>query len=158
MISCKASIVMATAMLILSSLAKATDCQMPALLHQHRDIATIEALELEWTRAYLRGDTGFEACLLTADFSEIMRNGEVKHLSDELALAAKNKAHPLPMGAIPKGTVLLDGNVAVAYGQSQSTAHGAPEVRYADYYVWENGRWRVYFAQQTEISAVGNRA
>jgi hypothetical protein len=46
MISCKASIVMATAMQILSSLAKANDCQLPALLHQHRDIATIEALEL----------------------------------------------------------------------------------------------------------------
>jgi hypothetical protein len=156
MINCKASILMATAMLILSSVAKSNDCQLPALLHQHRDIATIEALELEWTRAYLRGDTLFESCLLTADFSEIMRNGEVKNLSDELALAARNKFHPLPMPSIPKGTVLLHGNVAVAYGQSQSAAPDAPEMKYADYYVWENGRWHVYFAQQTEMRAARN--
>lgn len=146
----KASIVMTTAMLSLSLVVKAKDCQLPMLLHQHRNAATIEALELEWTRAYLRGDTGFEECLLTPDFTEIMRNGEVKHLPDELALAAKNAANPLPMGETPKGTVLLHGNVAVAYGRSQSTS-GARPMRYADYYVWENGQWRAYFAQQTEI-------
>jgi hypothetical protein len=126
------------------------NCDFPAPLHQHRDIATIETLELEWSRAYLRGDTHFEECLLTTDFAEIMRNGDVKHLPDELALAEKNKANPLPMGEIPKGTVLLHGNVAVAYGRSQS-ANGARAMRYADYYVWEDGRWRAYFAQQTEI-------
>jgi hypothetical protein len=81
-----------------------------------------------------------------------MGNGEVKRLSDELALAAKNAANPLPMGEIPKGTVLLHGNVAVAYGRSQS-AGGARTLIYADYYVWENGQWRVYFAQQTELVA-----
>ena len=102
----KASIVIAATMLSLSSIVRAGDCQFSALLHQHRDAATIETLEFEWTRAFLRGDTGFEECLLTPDFTEIMRNGEVKHLSDELALAAKNAAHPLPMGEMPKGTVL----------------------------------------------------
>jgi hypothetical protein len=100
--SCKVPSVMAIAMLILSPVVKANDCQFPALRHQHRDVATIEALELEWTRAYLRGDTRFEACLLTADFSEIMRTGEVKFLSDELALAAKDAANPLRMGDIPE--------------------------------------------------------
>lgn len=140
------------AALVFSSAVRADDCQLPALLQQHRDAATIENLELAWSRAYLRGDTAFEECLLTADFTEIMRNGAVKHLSDELALAAKNAANPLPMGAIPRGTVLLHGDVAVAYGRSQS-AGGAHAMRYADYYVWENGRWRVYFAQQTEIAA-----
>jgi hypothetical protein len=68
-------------MLILSSVVKASDCQFPTLAHEHRDVATIQALELEWTRAYLRGDTDFEACLLTPDFTEIMRNGEIKDLS-----------------------------------------------------------------------------
>jgi hypothetical protein len=29
-------------------------------------------------------------------------------------------------------------------------------MRYADYYVWENGQWRVYFAPQTEIAASGS--
>lgn len=146
----KALIVTATAALFLCSVARAGECQLPTTLRQHRDVATIEVLELEWTRAYLRGDTGFEKCLLTSDFTEIMRNGEVKHLSDELALAAKNAANPLLMREIPKGTVLLHGNVAVAYGRSQG-AGGARAMLYADYYVWENGRWRVYFAQQTEI-------
>jgi hypothetical protein len=141
---------MATA-LVFSSVARAGNCNVPPLLHQHRDVATIQSLELAWSRAYLRGDTAFEECLLTADFTEIMRNGAVKHLSDELALAAKNAPTPLPMGEIPKGTVLLHGDVAVAYGRSQR-AGGAHAMRYADYYVWENGRWRVYFAQQTEIA------
>ncbi|HEY6619029.1 MAG TPA: nuclear transport factor 2 family protein [Steroidobacteraceae bacterium] len=138
-----------TVMLILSSAVKANDCRFPTLAREHRDIATIQVLELEWTRAYLRGDTDFEECLLTPDFTEIMRNGDIKDLSAELALAAKNKAKPLPLGNLPSGQVLLHGNVAVAYGRST----GARAMRYADYYVWENGRWRVYFAQQTEIAA-----
>ena len=150
--NCKVSIVLATVMLSLSQTIRADDCQLPVLLHQHRNVATIDALELEWSRAYLQGDTRLVACLLTADFTEIMRDGEVKHLSDELALAAKNTANPLPIEGIPKGTVLLHGNVAVAYGRSQSAA-GARAIRYADYYVWENGQWRAYFAQQTEIVA-----
>lgn len=147
----KACIVMAAAMLSLASIVKAGACQFPTLLHQHRDVATIQALELEWTRAYLRGDTDFEECLLTADFTEIMRNGDVKDLAAELALAANNKANPLPLGDLPSGRVLLHGNVVVAYGRSQS-ATGSRAIRYADYYVWENAHWRVYFAQQTEIA------
>ena len=42
-------------------------------------------------------------------------------------------------------------NAKMAYGRSMS-ASGARTMRYADYYVWENGQWRVYFAQQTEIA------
>ena len=137
-------------MLSLSFASRANDCQFPALLHQQRSVATINILETEWSRAYLRGDTGFEACLLTADFTEIMRNGDVKHLADELALAARNTAKPLPIGELPEAIVLLHGNVAVAYGRSQSTS-GERAMRYADYYVWENNQWRAFFAQQTEI-------
>ena len=150
MLNCKASIGMATT-LILSSVVKANDCRFPTLAHEQRDVATIQSLELEWSRAYLRGDTDFEKCLLTSDFTEIMRNGDIKDLSAELALAAKNKANPLPQGDLPTGQVLLHGNVAVAYGRSQSAA-GARAMRYADYYVWENSHWRVYFAQQTEMT------
>jgi hypothetical protein len=144
------TIVAAAGFVSLSPTLQAKDaCQYSALLHERRDVATIESLELEWTRAYLRGDTDFEKCLLTPDFTEIVRNGDVKHLADELVLAAKNKAKPLPVPEIPKGTVLLHGNVAVAYGRSS----GARAMRYADYYVWESSHWRVYFAQQTEIAA-----
>jgi hypothetical protein len=134
-----------------SSLYASDVCQYPALLHESRDVATIQSLEREWTRAYLRGDTDFEECLLTQDFTEIMRNGDIKDLSAELALAANNKAKPLPLGELPSAQVLLHGNVAVAYGRSQSAA-GARAMRYADYYVWEQSHWRVYFAQQTEIA------
>ena len=77
-----------------------------------------------------------------------MRNGDIKDLSAELALAAKNRAKPLALGELPSGQVLLHGNVAVAYGRSS----GARAMRYADYYVWEHSHWRVYFAQQTEIA------
>jgi hypothetical protein len=79
-------------------------------------------------------------------------HGDIKHLSDELALAAKNKAKSLPLGGLQKGTVLLHGGVAGAFGRSQSST-GARATRYADFYLWGNGQWRVYFAQQTEIAA-----
>jgi|HubBroStandDraft_6_1064221.scaffolds.fasta_scaffold839767_1 hypothetical protein len=148
MVTTRKALIVAAVMLILSSVVKANDCRFPTLAREHRDIATIQALELEWTRAYLRGDTDFEECLLTPDFTEIMRNGDIKDLSAELELAAKHKAKPLPLGDLPSGQVLLHGNVAVAYGRST----GARAMRYADYYVWENSHWRVYFAQQTEIA------
>jgi hypothetical protein len=148
MVTTRKALIVAAVMLLLSSVVKAHACRSPTLAHEHRDVATIQALELEWTRAYLRGDTDFEECLLTPDFTEIMRNGDIKDLSAELALAAKNKAKPLPLGDLPSGQVLLHGNVAVAYGRST----GARAMRYADYYVWENSHWRVYFAQQTEIA------
>jgi hypothetical protein len=148
-----AAIIIAIAMAIVSPPIEANaPCKNPILLHQHRNVATIERLELAWSRAYLRGDTGFEECLLTPDFAEIMRNGDVKHLSDELALAAKNKANPPPVGELPSSQVLLHGNVAVAYGRPQNSK-SARTMWYADYYVWENGQWRVYFAQQTEVVA-----
>ena len=70
----KAFVVVVIVAVILSPTAKPTaPCQNLALLHQRRDAATIESLELEWTRAFLRGDTEFEECLLTPDFTEIMR-------------------------------------------------------------------------------------
>ena len=63
------------------------DCDRPALAHQRRDAATIQRLETAWTLAYLGGDAEFESCLLTSDFTEIMSNGSINHLSEELGLA-----------------------------------------------------------------------
>jgi hypothetical protein len=99
----EAAFITITGLVFLSSVLEAkNNCQNPALLHQRRDVATIESLELEWTHAYLRGDTDFEECLLTPDFTEIMRNGDIKDLAAELALAAKNKTNPLPLGDLPR--------------------------------------------------------
>lgn len=128
-------------------------CEMQPLLHQHRDAATIQRLERAWSLAYLRGDTDLEDCLLTPDFTEIMRTGEVKVLKDELEFAERNKGKNLKAPDAPDGTVLLHGDVAVAYGTSKSTApDGAVrEVRYADYYVWHDGKWRAFFAQQSQV-------
>jgi hypothetical protein len=90
-------------------------------------------------------------CLLLPEFTEIMRSGELKSLSDELAMAAKNCGKNLPVPELPKITVLIHNNVAVAYGESISKgADGKPRSRwYSDSYVWEDGKWRVFFAQQT---------
>jgi hypothetical protein len=128
-------------------------CNLKPLLHQHRDVATVQHLEDEWSLAYLRGDTDFEQCLLTPDYTEIARSGEVKVLADELALAAKNKGKNLPIPDLPKSTVLLHGNVAVAFGMSGSTTSDGKQrkTRYADYYIWENGAWHAFFAQQTQF-------
>ena len=70
---------------------------MDALKAQQRDAATIQRLENAWTVAYLKADTNFELCLLSSDFTEIVRSGEVKFLSDELAFARKNEGKNLPI-------------------------------------------------------------
>lgn len=128
-------------------------CVRPALTHQRRDAATIQRLEMAWSVAFLTGDTEFEACLLTRDFTEIMSNGAVNHLADELALAQKNKGKTATTPDVPPLTIYLHGNVAVAYGISaQKMIDGqAYKSYYADYYVWKNGAWHVYFAQQTSF-------
>ncbi len=134
-------------------LSQASPCQVQPLLNQREDVATIVRLEQEWTRAFLRGDTDFELCLLTPDFTEIMRTGEIKVLKDELVFAAANKGKNLKIPDQAKGDVLLHGNVAVAYGRSTSKSKNGQlrTIRYADYYIWEGGVWHAFFAQQTEL-------
>jgi len=110
-------------------------------------------LEMAWTVAFLSGDTEFEACLLTRDFTEIMSNGTINHLADELALAQKNKGKPATTLDMPQITIHLHGNVAVAYGiSSKNMIDGKSCKSYdADYYVWRNGAWHAYFGQQTSF-------
>src|SRR5215475_4152553 len=121
-------------------------CVRPALTHERRDTSTIQRLETAWTVAFLSGDTEFEACLLTSDFTEIMSNGTINHLADELALARKNKGKPATTPDMPQITIHLHGNVAVAYGiSSKKMIDGKPcKSYYADYYVWRNGAWHAF--------------
>ncbi|MGA7155392.1 MAG: nuclear transport factor 2 family protein [Acidobacteriaceae bacterium] len=128
-----------------------TTCKSPAFMKEQKDVATIQRLEAAWTEAYFKANTEFMRCLLTPDFTEIMRNGSVKVLADELGFAEANRGKNLPIPVSPKGIVLLQENTAVAYGTTslkQPDGH-ARSMRYADYYLWENDRWHVYFAQQT---------
>jgi hypothetical protein len=128
-------------------------CDQSTLKDERKDVATIQRLERAWTVAYLEADTNFERCLLSPDFTEIIRSGEVKFLADELEFAKKNEGKNLPIPDQPKPTVLLHGNVAVAYGASEFTGLDGEvrKTRYADYYVWENGSWHAFFAQQTTV-------
>lgn len=128
-------------------------CSRNELQHQSRDAATIQRLEKVWTGAYLKGDEALERCLLTPDFTEVLSDGSVKHLADELSLAGKNRGKNLPIPSSPLGTVLLHGNVAAAYGESGAVGPSGVHRRnrYVDYYVWEQGQWHAYFAQQTII-------
>lgn len=128
-------------------------CSRPELQSQSRDVATVQRLEKAWTLAFLSGDEELERCLLTPDFTEVLSDGSIKHLADELALARNNLGKNRPVPDIPAGTVLLHGNVAAAYGASPPVSSSATRrrMRYVDYYVWENGEWHVYFAQQTFI-------
>lgn len=131
-------------------------CSRPELQSQTRDVATVERLEKAWTLAFLSGDEELERCLLTPDFTEVLSDGSIKHLADELALARNNLGKNRPVPDIPAGTVLLHGNVAAAYGASPPVSSSATRrrMRYVDYYIWENGEWHVYFAQQTFITHV----
>jgi hypothetical protein len=132
-------------------------CGQEALQHERKDVATIQTLETAWSVAFLQGDTELERCLLTPDFTEILRDGSVQVLADELGFAAKNRGKNLPIPDLPKGAVLIHGVVAVAYGLSTSTGKDGKlrMTRYADYYVWEESSWHAFFAQQSELSAAG---
>ncbi len=94
-------------------------------------------------------------CLLASDFTEIMRSGELKLLSDELSMAEKNRGKDLKVPEMPRIKVLLHENAAVAYGRSFSTSKdGRTEIRwYSDTYLWKDGQWRAFFAQQTAAAA-----
>lgn len=129
-------------------------CKNPIFHHQSRDASTILGLENEWNAAFQSGDTESMGCLLTANFTEIMRNGSVLHRDDELAMAVKNGGHPKAAPILPQITVLLQGNVAVAYGlASERQIHGVLQKNYyADYYVWNGGSWHAFFAQWTPVS------
>jgi hypothetical protein len=119
----------------------------PALRAEAHDATTIRRLERAWNDAFLSGDTAFEQCLLLPDFRQINRDGSVTALPEELALAARNQHHPTRTGFMPIVHVIIHGDVAVAYG-SVTTKTGRHRV-WADYYIWEDHVWRVYFAQQT---------
>jgi hypothetical protein len=128
-------------------------CARPELQGQKRDPATIQQLEKAWSIAYLKGDAGLEACLLLPGFTEILGDGRVMHLDDELALARSNRGKHLPIPGFPAEHVLLHGDAAVAFGLGSSKAADGQVHRqwFADYYVWNHGAWHVYFAQQTPI-------
>jgi hypothetical protein len=79
--SIRNAVVGALLLLTLPLVVRATTCRMQPLLHQRRDVQTIERLERAWTLAYLLGDMKLEQCLLTVDFTEIMRTGDVKVLT-----------------------------------------------------------------------------
>ena len=130
-------------------------CALPPLMHQREDVATVERLETAWSVAFLQGDVLLERCLLTPDFAEILRGGETKYLADELGFAEANRGQHRPIPDFPKPVVLLHGDAAVAYGTSQSvSANGTPRItRYADFYLWEAGRWHAFFAQQTPVES-----
>jgi hypothetical protein len=131
---------------------RATDaCELPELMHQQRDAATIQHLEDAWSMAFLRGDAEFMRCLLVPQFTEITLSGQLKFLSDELEMATNNRGKNLKIPEeLPRATVLLHDNVAVAYGEVVSTsADGTSKAkRYADSFLWENGRWYVFFSEQ----------
>jgi hypothetical protein len=126
-------------------------CEAQSPPHQQKDEATIQKIETSWNLAIARGDSSFERCLLTVDFMEILSKGEVKALTDELGLTYKNKGKNRPIPDLPPITVLIHGNVAVAYATwVPSDANKKPD-QTADFFVWENGSWHVFFSQSTPI-------
>jgi len=85
-----------------------------------------------------------------------MRDGHINHLHEELGLARKNKGKKMAVPSTLPIVVQIRGEVAVAYGVSAPRKMADGTVRrsyFADYYVWENGSWHVYFAQQTSFPA-----
>lgn len=128
-------------------------CDLPPLVHQQKDEATIQNLESSWNLAIAKGDTDFEGCLLTSDFMEIFPGGELKTRADQLGFTAKNKGQSKAVPEMPRLTVLIHGNVAVVYAAWKTTgANGKQETtQTADYFVWEKGAWHAFFSQMTPV-------
>jgi uncharacterized protein DUF4440 len=128
-------------------------CDLPQLRNQRKDAATVQHLEDAWSRAFLHGDTQFMSCLLVPEFTEIMRSGALKFRVDELQMTADNRDKNRPIPDLPKASVLLHDNAAVAYGEVSSTGpDGKPRSRrFADFFIWKNGRWHAFFSQQTPV-------
>ena len=126
-------------------------CERQLPPHQQKDEATIQQIETSWNLAITRGDSSFERCLLTADFEEILNKGELKALTDELAMTEKNKGKNRPPPHMPPLTVLMHGNVAVAYATWVPTDPTKKSDQTADFFVWENGAWHVLFSQSTPV-------
>jgi hypothetical protein len=126
-------------------------CQQQLPPHQQKDEATIQQIETSWNLAITRGDSSFERCLLTADFQQILNKGELKALTDELAMTDKNRGKNRPPPRMPPLTVLMHGNVAVAYATWVPTDPTKKPDQTADFFVWENGAWHVFFSQSTPV-------
>jgi len=127
-------------------------CDLPGLMHQQKDTATIQQLEKYWTIAIAQGDTSFESCLLTPGFREVMSTGEVKTVADELGNTAKNKGKNRQPVAMPQLTVSIHAEVAVAYATwKPADASRKPDLT-SDFFVWENGSWHVFFSQSTRVA------
>jgi hypothetical protein len=150
----RAVAMLAVATLFACTPAARADCDRPILKNQSHDVETVQRLERAWSKAFGTGDTEYEACLLTPDFMEIRADGKINKLEDELALAATHKGETPAASSTPLPSVHMHGDVAVVYGVSSSAkmVDGKPYKRYyADYYVWKDGAWHVFFAQQTSF-------
>ena len=127
-------------------------CDPQGVVPQQKDAATIQQLEKSWTLAIAAGDSSFERCLLTPDFTEVMSTGEIKTLADELGNTAKNKGQNRPPPSMPQVTVSIHDNVAVAYAiWNPADASRKPDLT-TDFFIWQNNSWRVFFSQSTRIS------
>jgi hypothetical protein len=126
-------------------------CDLQPLMHQQKDEATIQHLEASWNMAISKGDTDFEGCVLASDFMEILSTGELKTRTDELGFTAKNIGQNRPMPEMPKITVLIHGNVAVAYATWKPASANRKPDQTTDYFIWENGVWHVFFSQSTPV-------
>jgi Domain of unknown function (DUF4440) len=130
-------------------------CDLPSLLHQQQDEATIQHLEVAWGRAISQGDADFERCLLSADFKELLATGELKTRNDQLGSTAKNKGQNHPIPHSPPVTVSIHGNVAVAYATWRAAGANQTSDVIADYLIWEDGSWHVFFSQITRVESRG---
>jgi len=128
-------------------------CNVPELMNQQKDAATIQHLETSWNTAIAQGNASFEDCLLSADFMEILSDGDLKTRTDELGFTAKNKGRNKPIPRLPPITVVVHGNVAMAYATWTATAANRPPDKTVDFFIWENGSWHVFFSQSTPVAA-----
>jgi hypothetical protein len=144
-------VILVSAVSIVGAARAEASCNQPELQGQAQERATIRKLESAWVHAFLTGDSDLEGCILSPDFTEIRSDGTIDHFAEQMARVAKHKGGT-DNGNRPDLQVLMHDDVAVAYAVSKETMmiDGKPHgFASADYYVWKDGAWHCFFAQQT---------
>jgi ketosteroid isomerase-like protein len=145
-------LVLVGAILSLPAACAAQDCRPHVTPNQRRDAETIRRVEHDWARAVMTGDVDYVRCLLTDDYQSVGWKGVARNKEWVLNLTRGN-AGKQGEPQNNEATTLFHGDAALRYADVTFTDKGGNDltVRFTDFFVWEKGRWRAYYTQDTKL-------
>lgn len=140
--------------LFMPSACAAQVCRSHVTPKQKRDAETIKRVEHDWAKAVMTGDVEYVRCLLTDDYQSVGWKGVVRNKDWVLSLTKGNAGK---QGEPPNNdaTVAFHGDAVVRYADVAFADKDGSKltVRFADFFVWDGGRWRAYYTQDTKLDA-----